>query len=162
MSKVTFINKREGLQRNSILCLKKVWRQNVVFRIILPRKFSLNNIDINSQKFSSEAFKMKFLIWAANKFYMFKFVSGLVCRTSQLWWKKIADARKTTEKVVRAQASQEISYRALNNQQNGLEVSKVIFINKREGLQRNTILCLKQVWRQTVVFRMIFCLENLV
>ena len=45
---------------------------------------------------------------------------------------------------------------------NGLEVSKVIFINKREGLQRNTILCLKQVWRQNVVFRMIFCLENLV
>ena len=29
------------------------------------------------------------------------------------------DARKATEKVVRAQASQEISYRALNNQQNG-------------------------------------------
>ena len=150
-----------------------------------------------NQKFSSEAFKMKFLIWAANKFYMFKFVSGLVCRTSQLWWKKIADARKTTEKVVRVQASQEISfnseafkmkfliwvlfkcqenygesctcsgitrnkYRALNNQQNGLEVSKVIFINKREGLQRNSILCLKQVWRQNVVFRMIFCLENLV
>ena len=69
---------------------------------------------------------------------------------------------KTTEKVVRVQAPQEISYRALNDQQNGLEVSKVIFINKREGLQRNTILCLKQVWRQNVVFRMIFCLEHLV
>jgi len=50
---------------------------------------------------------------------MFKFVSGLVCRTRQLLWKKITDARKATEKVVRAQASQEISYRALNNQQNG-------------------------------------------
>ena len=48
VSKVIFINKREGLQRNSILCLKKVWRQNVVFRIILPRKFSLINLDINS------------------------------------------------------------------------------------------------------------------
>ena len=50
---------------------------------------------------------------------MFKFVSGLVCRTRQLLWKKIADARKATEKVVRAQASQDISYRALNDQQNG-------------------------------------------
>ena len=62
---------------------------------------------------------MSFLIWAENKFYMFNFVSGLICRTKQLLWKKITDARKATEKVVRAQASQEISYRALNNQQNG-------------------------------------------
>ena len=38
---------------------------------------------------------------------MFKFVSGLVCRTRQLVWKKIADARKATEKVVRAQASEQ-------------------------------------------------------
>ena len=74
---------------------------------------------MNHKIFSSEAFKLNFLIWAANKFYMFKFVSGLVCRTRQLLWKKIADARKATEKVVRAQASQDISYRALNDQQNG-------------------------------------------
>ena len=50
---------------------------------------------------------------------MINFVAGLICRTKQLLWKKITDARKATEKVVRAQSSQEISYRALNNQQNG-------------------------------------------
>ena len=49
---------------------------------------------------------------------MFNFVSGLICRTKQLLWKKITDARKATEKVVRAQASQYTSYRALNDQQN--------------------------------------------
>ena len=32
---------------------------------------------------------------------------------------EIADAREATEEVVRAQASQDISYRPLNDQQNG-------------------------------------------
>ena len=32
---------------------------------------------------------------------------------------EIADAREATKEVVRAQASQDISYRALNDQQNG-------------------------------------------
>ena len=48
VSKVKIYQKRESLQKELNFGSEECMEENVVFKIILPRKFSLINMDINS------------------------------------------------------------------------------------------------------------------